>query len=239
MLHVLSVVNNNTQFYDLCSSFNLIKNETKFVHFLVCKKQKKIYPVGLFNFVQKKNRKGIVSFKDHKSVLIDNSSILIEKIVKCSNNFYFFKKYKIKINYTEAFVNFKQTLTNKNFKINVDNKELIVNYDKEIKEIKKNKNINSRKVSKIISSKNCNDLKTFKMFKDHLVLTLYFDHLLEFLVNICSLSVDMCKGVVFFDKDSQEYVVIKKYDIFLGNKVKDSNKNLIDNNYILYLPKTL
>lgn len=210
---------NSELFLNKTKIYNMHKNENKFLSFEYCcnitdnnVNSEYLYLIGLFQRCETKKRSGIVN-KDHRSILIDNSTSLYNVIKEISHNISSINKFTV-ISYIEVYNKFISLIQKKSFSLNVDNVSTkfewknILNTNPTVNNKSYKDAISLYKLDKSLSLKDFNKVKS-----EFFIYSLYVEFFL-FLKDYFDVS-DV-KGFIVTDLNNNIY-----YKLFYAN-----NKNI-------------
>jgi hypothetical protein len=237
IIYTLSAVNND-QFKLLAESYNMVKNESKFVGFefvnnktnKINNKVKSIFPIGLFCFVQNKKRKGTFSSYNENSILIDDCNELFNKIYITNTEMININKRFFVSNYLETYSKFIAELKKQEWLFNIEENNLLKTI-KASDHIKSNtkfyKDFSLKDYRKLIKE---SSVKSERLFKEEIILLLKLNIFLgRFLIE------DLLR-----EKDSEGFVIydnnIKKIIKFTGNFILNTESFKKSKKDILYDP---
>ena len=214
IINILDAVRCNEKFNSIAREINLIKNETKFIPFEFVNK-KEIYPLGLFQFIKSKKRKGLLSSSKEISIVHDNSSILLEKVSKTHESFLSLEKLKFKESYSNVYKDFIKYLEiTENLEIIATSKTEVINISKEIElnDVFRKDNIDIKHIRNIINEKQIKSATLSNTIKNDIVC-----------IMLCVLLGEFIKKK--FNLESAEGFVV--YDDLLNTSIKLTGLNIL------------
>lgn len=214
---ILNKFKNCNNVENIFKKYNLLKNENRFLSFVVDKE--KIYCTGLHNRCETSKRSGIYSSKKKKSILIDNSTELLENIQASLDFISIPEKVSINKSYNSIYLEFLEDLDNLEvfLKDNNSNKKRIAFKDYCYKNLVKEK-INITKYKKILNQdESINDNLIFWFLIYHI--TLLFNHKV-----LKSLNSSNLKNIILYDNISDEFIKIS-YDFNIEYEKKEKVLN--------------
>jgi len=187
--------NKDDKYWD---SINFKKNENKFI--AVTYSNDKLFHIrGIYLFCEYKNRPGVFTIKNKRSIIVDNSITTNEKICKIigSNNIIIPNQYHIK-SYIEDFREFKTYIINKSMTFHYEEKEINIKlYDNIQKKFKFDKSKIECKISlkeKDISNNSIENLLPYILYEEFF---LFIKKKLGFNNSIILYDQDIEKNILF------------------------------------------